>query len=146
MEMEEKEARFPRPSVVADFFDEMAKMARDVLKPSDQGGLGARTGSIKYVRLTPAAPGNPWEPPGTPTRTEIPVRAQAFGMNKQLVGTQIENNVLMATDLYVICERIPNGYDPADIIEIDGVDVTILGVQNIPAAGIVSAVKFFVRR
>ena len=132
---------------MADFFDDMAKMARDILKPSDQGGLGARTGSIKYVRITAGAqPANPWEPPNPPVRTELPVRAQAFGISQKLVGTPIENTVLIATDLYVICERIPDGYKPTDVIEIDGKDVTILGVQRIPAAGVASAVKFFVRK
>lgn len=132
---------------MADFFDDMAAMARDILKPSNQGGLGARTGSIQYVRLTPGTPPtNPWDAPSPPVRTELDVRAQAFGISKELVGTMIENTALVATDLYVICERIPDGYQPTDIIEIDGADVTILGVQRIPAAGIASAVKFFIRR
>lgn len=125
----------------------MAKMARDVLKPSNQGGLGARTGSIAYVRYVPgSAPVNPWDAPGEPTRTKLAVRAHSFGISKQLVGTQIDNATLVATDLYVICERIPDGYQPADVIEIDGKEVTILSVTRIPAAGIASAVKFIVRK
>lgn len=133
---------------MADFYEEMAVMARDLLKPSDLGGLGAKTGSIQYVRLTPGAPPtDPWLPPNPPVRTELPVRAHAFGISKELVGSMIENVSLIATDLYVICERIPDGYKQAtDIIEIDGKDVTILGVQRIPAAGIASAYKFFVRK
>lgn len=132
---------------VADFFDRMAGVATRLLKPSDQGGLGARTNSIKYVRLTPgAAPSQPWEPPNPPVRTELPVRAQSFGISQKLVGTPIENTVLIATDLYVICERIPDGYQPTDVIEIDGKDVTILSAQRIPAAGIASACRFFVRK
>lgn len=132
---------------MTDFFDDMAAMARDLLKPSDQGGLGAKSGSIQYVRLTPGTPPvNSWDPPSTPVRAELDVRAQAFGISKELVGTMIENTALVATDLYVICERIPDGYKPTDVIEIDGKDVTILGVQRIPAAGIASAVKFFVRK
>lgn len=122
-------------------------MARDLLKPSDQGGLGARTGSIQYVRYVPGPPpAEPWLPPSPAVRTELDVRAQSFGISKELVGTPIENNVLIATDLYVICERIPDGYQPTDVITIDGRDVTILGVQRIPAAGIASAVKFFIRK
>lgn len=132
---------------MTDFFDDMAAMARDILKPSDQGGLGAKSGSIAYLRANPVTPPtNPWDPPAPTSWTELDVRAQAFGISKELVGTMIENTALVATDLYVICERIPDGYKPTDIIEIDGKDVTILGVQRIPAAGIASAVKFFVRK
>lgn len=142
--MEKKAGRF---RVVADFFDEMAKMARDVLKPSNQGGLGARTGSISYVRYVAGPPpANSWEPPTPPVKTTLPVRAHSFGISKQLVGTQIDNTTLIATDLYVICERIPDGYQPTDVIEIDGKTVTTLSVTRIPAAGIASAVKFIVRK
>lgn len=134
-------------SAMADFFDEMAATARALLKPSDQGGLGARTGSVKYIRYVPGPPpSQPWEPPSPAVPTTLDVRAQAFGMSKQLVGTEIANTTLMATDLYVICERIPDGYKPTDVIEIDGVETTILGVQRIPASGVISAIKFFVRK
>lgn len=132
---------------MADFFDEMAAVARDLLKPSDQGGLGARTGAIKYVRYTPGAPpSQPWEQPSQPTPVELPVRAQSFGVHKRLVGTEIANTVIMATDKYVICERIPDGYKPADVIEIDGAPTTIISVERIPAAGVISAIRFIVRQ
>lgn len=132
---------------MVDFYDEMATMARDLLKPSDQGGLGARTGSISYLRANPVTPpSNPWEPPAPVSFTELDVRAQSFGISKQLIGTEIGNTALIATDLYVICERIPDGYKPTDVIEIDGQSVMILGVERIPAAGVASAVKFFIRR
>ena len=125
----------------------MAEMARDILLPSDQGGLGARTGSISYLRANPSVPsGSPWEPPAPVSWTELDVRAQSFGISKQLIGTEIGNTAMIATDLYVICERIPDGYKPTDVIEIDGESVMVLGVERIPAAGIASAVKFFIRR
>lgn len=131
---------------MADFFDEMAAVARDLLKPSDQGGLGARAGAIKYVRYTPGTPPvNPWDPPNPPTPVELPVRAQSFGINKRLIGTEIANTVIMATDKYVICERIPDGYQPTDVIEIDGAPTTIISVERIPAAGVISAIRFIVR-
>ena len=81
-----------------------------------------------------------------PVMTELPVRAQSFGIGKELVGTEIENTVLIATDQYVITERIPGGYQPADIIMLDGVATVILSVQKIPAVGVHSAVRFIVRR
>lgn len=131
---------------MADFFDDMAAVARDLLKPSNQGGLGARAGAIKYVRYTPGTPpANPWDPPSTPVRTELAVRAQSFGVHKRLIGTEIANTVIMATDKYVICERIPDGYQPTDVIEIDGAPTTILSVERIPAAGVISAIRFIVR-
>lgn len=132
---------------MADFYEEMAVMARDLLKPSDKGGLGAKAGSIAYLRANPVTPpANPWEPPAPASWTELDVRAQSFGISKELVGTQVENTTLIATDLYVICERIPDGYKPTDVIEIDGQSTVILGIKRIPAAGIASAVKFFVRK
>lgn len=132
---------------MSDFFDDMALMARDLLKPSNQGGLGARTRSISYLRANaPTPPENPWEPPAPVSWTELDVRAQSFGISKQLIGTEIGNTAMIATDLYVICERIPDGYQPTDVIEIDGEKVMILGVERIPAAGVASAVKFFIRR
>ena len=131
---------------MSDFFDDMAAMARDILLPSDQGGLGAKTGAIKFYRLTASMPVNPWDPPSTPTKTELTgIRAQAFGIGKELVGTAIENTVLVATDLKVVCERISGGRQPTDVIEIDGKPVTILAVKDIPEAGTVSAHVFFVR-
>lgn len=130
---------------MTDFFDDMASMVYDLLAPSDQGGPGAV--GVKYIRYTPAAtPVNPWEPPAAPTATVIPIRAQAFGISKELVGTAIEGNVLVATDEYVISERIPGGYQVGDVIELDGVPVTILSVRRFPVAGVHSAVKFIVRR
>ncbi len=132
---------------MSDFYDRAAATATRLLRPSDQGGLGARTGSISYLRANPAVPpANPWEPPAPTSWTELDVRAQSFGISKQLIGTEIGNTAMIATDLYVICERIPDGYQPTDVIEIDGQSVMILGVERIPAAGVASAVKFFIRR
>ena len=53
---------------------------------------------------------------------------------------------LVATDRYVLSERIEGGFRPGlDEISIDGIVVQILGVQRFPEAGEISAMKFFVR-
>lgn len=150
---------------MADFFDEMAVMARDLLRPSDQGGLGAKTGSLKYVRIAPGAPPtNEWEPDPEPVRFELPIRGQSFGIGKELVGTEIENTVLVSSDLYVVAPVIfeglgvhnwwtyyflPTGSDSVNVshvIELDGVAVIIVSVEKIPAVGTTSALRFIVRK
>lgn len=49
------------------FYEDMAQTARDLLAPTDAGGLGQ--GTIALVRYVPGAPSaNPWDPPATPSR------------------------------------------------------------------------------
>lgn len=131
---------------MSDFFDDMAGVAAELLLPSDLGGLGAATGSIVFVRFTPVAPTNPWETPPDPVREELTVRAQAFGVGKELVGAPVENGgQIVAGDMYVISERISGGWSVGMGIELDGRMTTVLSVKRIPEAGIVSAYKFIVR-
>lgn len=130
---------------MADFYEQMAGVANELLAPTARGGLGQ--GVVKLVRYTPGAPpANPWDAPTQPSRTETVLRAAARGVSKQFVGVEVApGNPIVATDLQVIAAPWGGQYDPGDIIEIDGKPVTILRVDDIPAAGIVSAIRFIVR-
>jgi hypothetical protein len=130
---------------MADFYDEMRQAAIELLAPTDEGGLGQ--GSISLVRYVPgAAPANPWDPPATPTRVVTPLDGAARGVGKELIGAPVETGgQIVATDKQVIVPPWGGSYDPADVLELDGVPVTVLKVEDIPAVGTVCVVKFVVR-
>ena len=90
------------------------------------------------------APANPWEPVTTTTQQEE-IKAAVNGINKRLYGTAIGSTVLMIGDREVICAPPKMSYSAGDSIIVDGNVTTILSVENKPAAGIRSAVKFFIR-
>lgn len=131
---------------MADFYEEMRGVAIELLSPTSQDGLGQ--GNVQLVRYTAGTPpAEPWLPPNPPTRTATVLKAAAKGVSKALVGLPVEDGgQIVATDLEVIAAPWGGSYDPTDVLEIDGVPVTVLSVQNIPAAGIVCAVKFIARR
>ncbi len=131
---------------MADFYDDMLAVAVELLSPTSDGGLGQ--GSITLVRQTPGAPGpNPWDPPTDPTLTTTTLNGAARGVAKELIGAPVESGgQIVATDEQVIVSPWGGAYEPADVLELDGVPVTILKVENIPAVGTVCAVRFVVRR
>lgn len=122
-------------------------MATDLLKPSAAGGLGAP--DIEIVRQQPA--GDPpdifSDPPPPPPPELIPLRAQAFGVDAKLVGTEAAPGVaIRATDIMVIAASFPGGWDATtDRLSVSGRAATVVSVERIPAAGIVSAWQFIVR-
>ena len=129
--------------MMADFYSDMAKMASDLLAPTSQNGLGQ--GTIILSRIVPGPPpDNPWEPPTTVEQSE-PLRGAARGVSQELVGVEVGGTVILASDRQVICAPIEMGYTAGDTLIIDDVPVHIIAVQNIPAAGTVSAVRFIVR-
>lgn len=129
-----------------DFYAEMAGVVREMLAPTSAGGLGQ--GTIELVRYLDApAPANPWDPPATQEREITVLDGAARGVGKDLIGAPVENGgQIIATDLSVIVAPWGGSYEPADVLTIDGDPVTILKVENIPAAGITCAIKFVVRR
>jgi hypothetical protein len=128
---------------MADFYQEMQDMAREMLAPTSQGGLGQ--GEIVLTRKTPGVPGpNPWDPVEPVTQSETLCGAVS-GVSQELVGTEMGGTVLLASDRQAICEAPRVEYQAGDVLSVDGVPVHILGVKRIPAAGTVSAVKFFIR-
>lgn len=130
---------------MADFYSDMADMARDLLAPTSEDGLGQ--GSIVLVREVPAAPGtNPWDPPAPSTYTRTTLNGAARGVSKELVGLSVDNGgQIVATDKQVVVAPWDGSYEPGDVLEIDGSPVTVLKVENIPAAGTICAVRFIAR-
>lgn len=128
------------------FYEDMAQTARDLLAPTDEGGLGQ--GTIALVRHVPGAPSaNPWDPPATPSREVTVLDGAARGVGKDLIGAPVETGgQIVATDLQVIVAPWGGEYAAGQVLEIDGAPVTVLKVENIPAAGPVCAVRFVVRR
>lgn len=129
---------------MADFYAEMAQMARDLLAPTSQGGLGQ--GKIELTRVTPGVvdPDRPWDPVEPITQTE-PVRGAVRGISKELVGTELGGTVLLASDRVAICEVPSITYTAGDVLTVDGRPVHVIAFEKIPAAGVTSAVKFFLR-
>ena len=132
---------------MADFFTDMANMARDVLKPSNQGGLGARTGSINLmVQQAPTPPTNPWDPPAVPVYISTPVRGQVFGVGQDLIGAPVPNGgQIVASDEQAILALWGGTAKVTDILQVDGKKYTILAVSQIPEAGTKSAVRLIIR-
>ena len=126
------------------FYEDMAKMARELLAPTSAGGLGQ--GRITLTRLTPGTPDPdaPWEPV-EPTRQTVRIRGAVRGIDSRLVGTERGSTVLLSSDRVAICEVPPVEYQPGDVLAVDGVGVHVIEVEKIPAAGVTSAVKFLIR-
>lgn len=124
----------------------MAQAARELLAPTNDGGLGQ--GEIALVRYVPGPPpANPWDPPAAPEREVTILDGAARGVGKELIGAPVENGgQIMATDLTVIVAPWGGEYAPGDVLTVDDASVTVLKVENIPAAGAVCAVRFVVRR
>src|SRR5690554_4236578 len=128
--------------MMADFYSDMAKMAEDLLAPTSQNGLGQ--GSIVLSRLSSVPGANPWDPPVTTPKTET-LKGAVRGVSKELIGVELGGTVILASDRQAICAPPSMGYTAGDVLVVDGVPVNIISVQNIPSAGIVSAVRFVIR-
>jgi hypothetical protein len=131
---------------MADFYVEMAQATRELLAPTSEGGLGQ--GEIALVAyIDGPAPANPWDPPALPERDITLLDGAARGVAKELIGAPVENGgQIVATDLQVIVAPWGGTYQPGQVLEIDGSPVTILKIDNIPAAGPVCAIRFLVRQ
>lgn len=128
---------------MADFYSDLAQMARELLAPTSQNGLGQGTIVLsRAVQGTP--PQNPWDPPVTTTTTET-LKGAVRGVSKELIGVEVGGTVILASDRQAICAPPSMGYTAGDTLIIDGVPVHIVAVQKIPAAGVTSAIRFVVR-
>ncbi len=130
---------------MADFYQEMADMVRDLLSPTSAGGLGQ--GAITLVRVVQTPnPAQPWEPPTQSTLTETEtLKGAVSGIDRRLVGTEAGGAVILESDRIAICEVPAMSYQAGDVLQVDGVPVHILSVGRIPAAGITAAVQFIIR-
>lgn len=128
---------------MADFYQEMADMVRDLLSPTSAGGLGQ--GAITLVRVVQTPnPTQPWDSPTKSTLTET-LKGAVSGIDRRLVGTEAGGVVLLESDRIAICEVPAMAYQAGDVLQVDGVPVHILSVERIPAAGITAAVQFIIR-
>lgn len=128
---------------MTDFYEEMKAMAADLLAPTSEGGLGQ--GNIVLSRLVDGAPpANPWDPVDKVPKSET-LRGAASGVKSEMIGMEVGGTVILATDIQLTCAVPEMGYEAGDTLSIDGKVFHILSVQNIPAAGIASAVRFIVR-
>lgn len=128
---------------MADFYASMGQMVNGLLAPTSQNGLGQ--GSVILSReVSGADPVNPWDPVQTETKTET-LKAAVRGVDKRLVGTEIGGTVLLASDRQAICAVPAMDYNAGDVLIVDDNPVHIIAVENIPAAGIRAAVKFYIR-
>lgn len=127
---------------MSNIYTRMNATARRLLRPADQGGFGQ--GTIVLTRITNTPPVNPWEP-SVPTSVSEVINGAVKGVDSRLVGTEAGGTVLLSSDRVAICEVPSMSYQAGDVLSVDGKPVHIIDVQNIPAAGITSAVKFFIR-
>ena len=129
---------------MVDFYREMQSMARGLLAPTSQNGLGQ--GELKLTRVTPGTPdpATPWIPVQPQTTTQT-LKGAVRGVDSKLVGTERNGAVLVSSDLVAITEVPSIDYEAGDVLSIDGKEVTVLDVEPIPAAGVRSAVKWFLR-
>jgi len=127
---------------MSDFYESMRQTAEELLAPTNQGGLGQ--GSIVLSRQSSVPGANPWDAPTITTQTEQ-LRGAVRGVSQELIGTEVGGTIILASDRQAICAPPSMGYTAGDTLVVDGVPVTIISVQNIPAAGTVSAVRFIIR-
>lgn len=129
---------------MSDFYDDLADMASELLAPTSSGGLGQ--GVIELIRVTQGVvdPAKPWLPVQPTEQTEA-LKAAVRGVYSRLVGTEVGSAVILASDRQVICAPPAMDYQAGDVLSVDGVRVTVLSVERIPAAGTVSAARFIIR-
>lgn len=129
---------------MADFYADMAAMARGLLAPTSQGGLGQ--GEIVLTRVIPGAvdPAEPWGIPEDTTESES-LRGAVRGVSERLVGTEVGGTVILTSDRQAICEVPTMEYQAGDTLSVDGKPVHIISYSKIPAAGIAAAVRFIIR-
>lgn len=129
---------------MADFYQEMSAFVRDILQPTSAGGLGQ--GQIILKRITPGTPdpAAPWIPVQPQVTTQA-LKGAVRGADSKLIGVEMGGTVILPSDRVAITEVPSIEYEAGDVLEIDGKEVQILGVENIPAAGIASAVKWVIR-
>lgn len=134
------------------FYSEMAGMARDLLKPDEQGGLGQ--GEIVLIRTKPGAvdENEPWKPV-EPTVAQETLSAAASGAlpSGQQSVEYGDGVTILSTDIKVIAAvpvldwRMTSADGSVLSMTIDGRPMTVVRVRGVPEAGTTSAVEFIVR-
>lgn len=124
------------------FYDDMQAMARDLLKPDTDGGLGQ--GAITIVRLAPGEPNPnaPWEPV-EPTRT-----AENVDQIGEAKAEYTQGGTIIVTDYaYMTVPTSSFTTQPGDFVERDGVAVgTVVHAENYPPHGVAVYSNIYVNR
>lgn len=129
---------------MSDFYTDMGDFVRNILGATSEGGLGQGEIALKRITKVTPDPTKPWEPV-FPQVTTQKLRGAVKGIDAKMVGVEVGGTVLLATDREAITEVPSIEYQAGDILSIDGFDVNVIAVKPIPAAGIRSAVKFYIR-
>lgn len=121
------------------FYDDMAAMVHDVLRPDAEGGLGQGTVTLKRVTTTPGA--NPWDDP-TEAVVTYPLAAAVKRLHQRYEGGVL---IVETGDMVTFAvPTIPASEDPAipantphptDLLAIDGNDRAITNLTPLPGAG-----------
>jgi hypothetical protein len=116
------------------FYDDMQKIASDVLKEFKQG-------TIRYIDIVPGS--GPADEPGAPTKTAYDLDAVAKGVSYKFV----KDSLALSTDLTVTA-AVQSGFTPnmRGLVEIDGVEYKIVQDISTPAAGTRAVWKWIVRK
>lgn len=116
------------------FYDEMADMARELLAPESDGGLGQGVVELKRTTTTPGA--NPWDPP-TETATTYTLKAAVERLHQRYEG-----GVLIVETGDMVTFAVP-AVTPAltDTLVIDGKERAITNLTPVPGAGVAVAWK-----
>lgn len=130
---------------MAQFYEEMAAMSRDLLAPTSRGGLGQ--GVIAIIHRTQVDPVNEWDTPWYTTTTEILDGAVSGVSQKMISSGELGQGgpVILATDLQAVCTPPKTPFATGDILTIDGKHMTVISYDNIPPAGVAVVTKFILR-
>lgn len=119
------------------FYDDMADMARELLAPEDEGGLGQ--GTVQLKRVTLGTPPNEWTP--APETVETwPLSATVKRLHQRY-----ENGILIVETGDLVTFAAPS-VEPqmTDKLVIDGVEHAMGDLRPLPAAGRPVAYSAFV--
>lgn len=123
--------------MIVGFYDEMADMARELLAPEEDGGLGQGTVQLKRVTMTPGP--NEWTP-GVETTTLYDLAATVRRVSQKYV----DGTLIVATDnqiTFAVPSTVPL---ITDMLVIDGDEHVMKDLRPIPAAGMAVAFIAFV--
>lgn len=116
------------------FYEEMADMARELLAPEDEGGLGQGTVQLKRTTTTPGP--NEWTP-GVET-----VQTWQLSATVKRLHQRYENGVLIVQTGDMVTFAVPE-VEPTltDLLIIDGAERVVTNLTQIPPAGTAVAWK-----
>ena len=139
---------------MADFYDEMAEMASEMLSPTSEGGLGQ--GTVVLIRRAPGPRNDlePWNPPSPTEHREtlkaaVSIIQSRFSSSAGYMGetTILEGDLQAVAAVPKAIDWIPGGSDNATFyLQLDGGnEIPIIQVSTIPEAGTPVAVIFIAR-